>query len=210
MDGIDLKNVRLVCLHFTFSNPALLPGGVTERELETVGEWQGRMEKVRSSPLLGPAENTSLERVLVDLEEAGYELVDAWSQTRRHQNNSSVLYYVLQLTWAQQEYATPSDVFRVMRELILPQVEETHIATSLWTTEVFAAPFLRDGQPVPNQQVLRISLKGRKPLVDGTGNPILIWKKDGSGRRIGEAPVPLQPDSFLRIEQNGIRLVRSR
>ena len=209
MNGIDLKDVRLVSLHFSFSNPDLIPDAVPERDLESPVEWGERTSRVRSQPLLGPAENTSPERVLEDLGKAGYELVDAWSQTRRHQDNSAVLFYVVRFTFAHQQFATPSNGFRIIRVAILPQLSD-FCASASWTTEAFVNPFLVNGQKMPNQQVVRIVLKGRKPLLDKEGNPILAWRKDGNGRRIGEAPVPLQPDSFLCIEQNGIRLVRSR
>jgi hypothetical protein len=47
----------------------------------------------------------------------------------------------------------------------------------------------------------------RDPLISGDGKPVVRWRKDEQGERTGNGPVPLEPEKFVRIAGDDIRVV---
>ena len=44
-----------------------------------------------------------------------------------------------------------------------------------------------------------VNCVARVPLFQPDGNPVLEWKKNEHGNRIGDKPVPIEPDNYVLV-----------
>jgi hypothetical protein len=78
---------------------------------------------------------------------------------------------------------------------------------ALWRVRAFLNPLHENGEEVPGQRAMDISLVARQPILCPDGQPVTVWQRDATGKRVGEAPLPLKAEYCLRIVSDVVRLV---
>lgn len=206
---VDLSSsVQVVCARFSFSNPALVPEAVKQLKRKTGRQRQAHKRHRSGSLVIEPVENVCLGQFPAELEEAGYELVDVLYKELADLKDprGERTYHVVRFLFARGEYAEPSEEFSRVKATIRRELLHSCVS-ALWQVRVFCNPFYADGEEVPGQQALSIDLRARKPLFQPDGQPTTVWLRDDKGRRIGRAPVPVQPECDLRVTSEGIQLM---
>lgn len=206
-----MGSVRLISFQFSFSNPRIVPHSLKqlEREGETLEKRNERKEREGSgSMIIEPTENCSLVEFLDNLEEAGYEMVDAFYQSRVDPKDpcGRRMYHMMRFLFARREYVDLSDEFKKVQDTIRAELREI-CAQAMWRVRVFRNPFFKKGEEIPGQHALSINLEARKPLFCPDGQPVTVWQKDEDGRRVGDKPIPIKPDHCLRIKDNAVQLL---
>ena len=197
------NSARLISLKFSFSNSGIVPSSVRCLESETPEEQDERKKRASGILAIRPIQNVSLLKYLDDLEEAGYEMIDAFYQLRLDKDSRT--FHMVHFIFCQHEHAEISDEFRTRRDTI--RADLRGICTqAAWRARAFINPFYSKGEKVPGQAAISINLEVRTPLLRADGQPVMVWQKDGEGRRLGERPVPLKSDYHLRLTDNVIKL----
>jgi hypothetical protein len=204
-------NVRLVDVQFSFFNPEYVPPSI-RRERETPKQQRERMLRPRSGVMvIPPTEECSLRDLLRGIEGAGYEMVDAFSQTRENEKQINkkhpgrkILYSMVRFEFARSEFAQVTNGFRIARGIIRDELQEM-CESALWLATVFSNPFFQNGEEIPGLRTGSIALTARKPLLLPDGMPVTARLKV-DGRPVGD-PVPIAPKFNLRVTEEGIHLV---
>lgn len=201
-------SLRLVMLQFSFSNPDAIPPLVAHRNPETPEERTERKSRSDGTMLIQPTPDCSLLQFLDELENAGYELVDAFHKERIDAKDPAGkrMYHMARFVFARREYAKPSDEFRKARDLIRAELWGVCEKT-IWRVRAYLNPFYKDGVEIARQHAISVNLEARTPLFRPDGQPVTVWQKDKDGNRLGDAPLPLQPAHHLRIVANAMQLV---
>ena len=198
------SSVRLITLKFSFSNLGIVPSSVKRLGNETP---EGRDErKKRSDGVLAirPVQNVSLVEFLSDLQLSGYELIDAYYQQRLSKEKRA--FHTVLFVFCKHEYVRVSEEFGAKRDTISAELC-TICRQAAWRVRAFVNPFYGNGgEKVPGQATIGINLEARRPLFHADNQPIMAWRKGPGGERIGDVPIPLKPDYYLRLENNAIRL----
>jgi len=211
-------SVRLVVMQFSFSSAEAVPASVRARQSETLAEREMRKSRAGGLMVIQPTEKTSLVDLFGELEERGFELVDALYKERIDGKDPALTqaaylerkdlrtYHMVRFVFAHSEYATPSAEFRGVRNAILADLRNM-CATALWRVRAFNNPFYQNGEETPDLRVLSINLEARMPLFRPDGQPVTVWQKDREGRRVGEAPLALRAAYALHLVGSYVRLV---
>lgn len=201
-------SVRLVTLQFSFSNPEAIPAGVKQRAQETVQERVERKSRTSGMMVMEPTKDVSLTEFLGELEAAGYEMVDAFCKERLDAKDprGRRTYHMVRFIFARHEFVNISEEFRKIRESIRAEIQEMCQA-AFWRVRMFLNPFYQNGEETADQRVLSINLEARQPRFLPNGQPVTLWQKDENGRRVGNSPLPIQPDHHLRLVNNAVQLV---
>lgn len=201
--------VRQVALQFSFSNSAAIPASVKRLDKETT---EGRVErKSRSSGVMviEPTKKCSLVDFFGDIEAAGYEMVDAFYQERikgKDPHNKRRTYHMVRFVFARGEFVKLSDEFKKVRDII--RIELRSICESaMWRIRAFSNPFYKNHEEIPGQRAVSINLEARQPFLRPDGQPVTVWQKDEKGERVGDAPLPLKANCYLRIVDDNVRLM---
>ncbi len=204
MSGLLNSAIWLTMLQFSFSNRKVIPEGINERPPETAQHFATRKsEYVGGEQFLFPVEGVSALPFIADLNEAGQQLVDAYWQSRIKDGRE---YYMVLFMFAAPGHDQSSEEFQKVRSVALSALSKL-FSEAMWRVWGFVNPFFKDNELVEDAYALCVNFDSRSPLVDGNGKPILQWKKDEKGERIGDKPVPLEPKKFLRIIDGDIRVV---
>lgn len=198
MNGLD-SSFRLVILQFSFSNPDALPKSVKRVARENLVASNKRKGST-GFVVIPPTEKCSILEFLGELESAGYELVDAFSQERINRNDPSGrrTYHMARFQFAQREFTHVSEEFKMECDIIRADLLEM-CQTALWRVRGFSNPFYKDGEEVPDVRTLSINLEVRTPLFHPDGKPVMVWPKDEKGERIGNTPIPLKAEDQLHL-----------
>lgn len=202
------KVIRLILLQFSFSNPEAVPASVRsfQREKETQEEMTIRkMAFGTGVQVLEPVQNVSLADILEDLEGADYQLVVALHQERTHPKDPRRKFQMVRFEFTRREFVYISKEFKAVRDVIRADLKEM-CRTALWRVRTFLNPLYRNGEEVDGQYALSINLEARQPLSQPDGRPVMVWQKDEKGERVGNEPLPLEPDHRLRIEDGELKL----
>ena len=184
-----LSNAKLLNLQFSFSNPDAIPGGIKRVEGETPEERFTRKARYNGGTcLVEPVENVSLLQVLTDLDQAGFILVDAFYKQRLDGNGRP--YHMVRFTFCRHGHAKPSQEFLEQREVARAGLKKI-CAQSAWRVRAYSNPFFENEVEVPGERAVSINLEAR--------NRLKVWQRDGSGEKIGAAPLAVQPAHQLRI-----------
>lgn len=201
--------VRMVILQFSFSNPEAIPASVRHLTPET---WRKHMERKSHSNgvlVISPTPNCSLESFPRDVEESGYEMVDAFYEERIDSKDphGQRRYHMVRFTFARREFAEASEEFKERRDLYRLDLFEEICRKALWRVRAFDNPFFQNGEAVPGQRALVVNLEGRTPFFRADGSVVTVWQKDAEGHRVGDAPLPLRPNLHLSVLDRTVRLV---
>lgn len=195
---------RLVIVQFSASKDTFVPEGLKGVNHETPQEAEGRaMRKAAPSgvQVVEPVENTGIADLLNGLEEAGYEMVDAFHQPRLNRNNGRT-YHMVRFTFARHEDATPSEEFVALRDQYREAMREV-ITSAAWRVQAYLNPFFSNGEVVEGQYAVSLNMVARVPLLLPDGSPVAQWERDDAGEKVGDAPVPITPDFKLSVSEKG-------
>jgi len=200
MKGLLKGAVRLVSLQFSFSNSSLVPAGIRHKGQESAEQFVTRKSSVKGQQCLAPTECVFGLRFLYDLDEAGYQLVDAFS---RNMEKDGRPFSMVRFVFVAEQYVDSSDEFLKTKNDATRGLEQL-LTEAMWRARAFLNPFFKDGETVDGQYAISVNLEARAPLVDGNGKPLCQWRKDDRGQRIGDKSVPIEPRLFLRIENGDV------
>lgn len=179
---VQLNSVRLVFLQFTFSNPKIVPLFVRRIEPKTLAEEIEHKNQIPGRQIIEPIANVSLQFFPFYLEANGYQLTDAFYQTRFKEKDNRPYHMVRFLFYQQQNLRISSEEFRQIQSLLRAELQELS-NTALWQVKAFLNPFFENGQEVPGQYALSINLAARRPF--------------------------FEPNYFLCINDNAVFLIRN-
>ncbi|MEX1997299.1 MAG: hypothetical protein WEA04_01300 [Candidatus Andersenbacteria bacterium] len=197
--------VRLIALQFSFSNPDVVPLCVRQLPQETSNDSLKRRSVANGELVINPIENVGLVEFLGELESNGYEMVDGVYQTRVNPKNPRQPYHMVRFVFARREYIQPNKEFGERRPLVR-QALRTMCEQAMWRVRAFLNPLFVGDEEVYGESAVSINLEARKPLFDNFGQSLKVWRKDADGKRLGDAPVPLQPDYSLNFAADQIRV----
>lgn len=195
---------RWIALQFSFSNSNVIPVGIRNLKRETGDERQDRKNHCTGMQVLQPTLNCDLANLPADLESVGYELVGAHCQERIDAKGRIGKYWMVRFIFVQRQFVVPFDEFRKVRTIVRSGLQEM-CTVAMWRVRIFSNPFFQNGKEIPGQRAVSINMEVRKPLYHPDGKPVTVWQKDQWGDRIGEAPLPIQPDFRLRLLGGKIR-----
>jgi len=200
--------IRLISLQFSFSNPDVIPATVRRQNQETPKERVERKSHSNGIMVIEPTEKCSLIEFLGQLEEAGYEMVDAFCKERINAKDlhNKRTYHMVRFLFARREFAELSDEFLEVRDIIRAELWSI-CKSAMWRVRSFSNPFYKNGEEIHDQRTVSINLEARQPLFRPNGQQVAVWQKDESGKHVGDAPLVLKADCSLRIEGNAIQLV---
>ena len=196
------SDIRSVIAQFAYTNESLMPSGISLKA-ETIEQFVAKSSAVRGEQILDPTNDIGALPFTLDLLEAGYELVDAFS---RRQSKNGRPFFTTRFVFAQREHAHSSEAFLAKKDAIL--VELTKMVTeAMWRARSSCNPFFCEGEMIPDVDSASVNFEARSPLFDGSGKPLVRWQRDEAGEKVGDAPFPLKPSGFLRIQDEGICVV---
>jgi len=196
------NDVRLVIIQFAYTNENLMPAEVGVKQ-ETIEQFLAKSQSVKGEQVVDPTQDIGVLPFTLDLIEAGYELVDAFS---RRQSKNGRPFFTTRFVFSQKEQAHSSEAFLAKKEAILAALTRL-VTEAMWRARVFLNPFFCEGEMVPDVYSISANFEARVPLFDGNGKLLLRWQRDASGEKVGDAPLPIKPVGFLRIQDNGICVV---
>ena len=193
------RTVRLVALQFSFSNPDAILTTVRRLDRETQEEHVIRKSHSSGIMVIEPIEKCSLVELLGDLEASGYEMVDAFYKERIDAKDprGKRSYHMVRFLFTRREFMELSDEFKKVRDAIRAELQSI-CETTMWRVRSFSNPFYKDGEEIPDQRAVSVNLEARTPLFRPNGQPVTVWQKDENGKRVGDAPLPLKADYYLR------------
>ena len=202
--GIE-EGVRLIAVQFSFSNPEAIPDSVRRLQPETEIESIKRHHKNETGDgylILKPTENCSLVKLPGGLAEDGYNLVDAFYQERLRRGRS---YHMVRFLFSREpaRVANPdyNNFMQTQGRAVNAFDFNEMCSCSMWKGQVFSNLFYGNGGKATSERVVNIALVARKPLFRPDGTPVMVWKKNENGERVGDKPVPLHPEYYLNIKE---------
>lgn len=191
-----------VNLHFSFTNANVIPAGVRSVPEEAEDKRKKRLAALPATPdakILESTKRCSLSQFVAELEGAGYALADAFHQKREYLDGRKGGYHIARFAFRlPQTDGIPSDAS-------VGDVE--HTALARLCREAFWRPKAYCRKTKQGNLMLDIALHTRQPLVNVCGDTITEWVKDESKKRIGSGPVPIVPDTRLRIVDDAVCLI---
>lgn len=203
---VILNGVRLVTLQFSFSNPDAIPATVKRLDRETQNERKIRKARSSGIMVIEPVENCSLSGFLKELEEAGYEMVDALYKERIDAKDprGERTYHMVRFLFACREFVKLSAEFKEVRKAIYSDLQGL-CGNAFWRVRAFLNPFYKNDEEVPGQRAVSINFEARRPALTGD-RPVTMWQYI-NGKRVGDAPRPIRADYRLRVIGNTIRTI---
>lgn len=203
------KTVRSFYLQFSFSNEKAVPAWLPMQEEETPAEAKARRERKTHGTGMGvcviePAENCSIETLLDEIVSAGFTLVNAYYQPRVDPNNPRKCWYMARYIFVRNEDVT-RDELGESREMIEVGLKDICLL-AFWRVRAWRNPFFKDGEPVEGLSAASVNLEARKPRYQPNGQPVVAWRRDYAGNRVGTAPKPLAAAHYLRVKGNTLQL----
>lgn len=210
------SNVPLVTLQFSFTDWGKVPLSVTKKSHETRDESRERRDRKVNAPsgrpMIQPLENCSLAQFVDELrDQAGYELVAASYQPRVDQRNPKKTYYMVQYVFRHHAHMSawdhlPSNGFGGYdRSQVLADLKVL-CKENYWRVRSYLNPFFKNGESVTGMRSVSVNMEACVPLYHPNGEKVTQWQKDGNGRRVGTAPVPITPTRALRATSGIIQL----
>lgn len=196
--GIVLDgSVRLVEVHFSFSNEKCVPESVRrwqEQKKESEAELHRRKhEYVKGVAVMAPTQRCRTEKFLGELEAAGFQMVDCEYQPRIHPNRPGVTYHTVMFLFGR-DLCSWQKVFAAVR----PQVRADlaiMLKVAMWRVRSYLNPFFKDGEVVPDAHAVSINLEVRTPYGSkertATGESVVVLPEYDLG--VVESKVVLLP-----------------
>lgn len=181
-----------VVLQFSFAHRQAVPNGICWRENETVDESRDRKAgPATGACLMEATQNVSLTRFANDLDAAGYQLISMTAKVRRVYKGDSGrnFYFMVRCVFSRGDSCTGITTGTPERKAL---DEMVHRVT--WRVRIY-----RNTQP-DGSPFISVNAEARTPLFRPDGRPVTAWRKDETGERVGDAPIPLRPEVALRFK----------
>lgn len=186
-----LSSVQTILVQFAFSSEKVIPRWLRSEPKETLKEKGERVSRKSGIELIKKSEMISVSSILFQLENAGFYLTDGYSKELFKEQFGT--YFVARFTFTRQK-PKYDDVKFTRRSL------ENLSERAFWSTKAFLnLSSEEDGK----ESFLSINMSGRKPLYQGDGSLVRIWKTDKEGNRIGKEAVPIAPTGKLIFTRRG-------
>ena len=201
-------NIPMINLQFSFNNPEVIPVLVGHRSNETTEERVVRKSHASGRLMIEPTEKCSIVDTLDGIESVGYELVDAFHQERLDPKDPTGRrrYHAVRFQFARQEVAQVSEEFKVIRDQVRYELQDI-CGNAHWRVRAFLNPFYQNGEEVQGKNAVSINFEARNPFFHPNGEPVLVWRKDERGNRLGNAPVPPKANRDLVVVNGEVILV---
>ncbi len=187
-----------ILLQFSFSNSNLIPASLAEMQAESLDGHAARKAVVKGKEMVKPSENCDVRALVADLAAAGFYLDNAGWQSRVNLIKPG-RYYMVRFTFRRGAGVQNPEAVQALTEFC---------GNAFWRVRGYVNPVF-EGVNLVDECAASLNFEARVPIRDGQGSPILQWRKDGEGKRIGSSTVELQPEYTLRIQPQVVELVRS-
>lgn len=154
-----------------------------------------------------PACATS-EDFFTQIEALGFSLSNATIREKEKVFGGKTM-HVVGLTFAKKGFNKPYNITGEDRKVVLAEIKDI-FGQSMWITEGYENPLylkLPGGYvPVNGKKSIGLNLKGRTPLKDKNGDPVMRWNRDEFGEKIDKNVV--KPDFILQVQDGAIMPVK--
>ena len=210
-------SVRKVTLQFSMSHGNQVPRLVTwikpecfaERSLRKAAAVPGEQFLIPENDASGRGVNdVSLIYVVDDLIAAGFTLVEAIAQERSSNKAGAPAYAMVRYSFYRNELAKHSSDFLQNMANIVRDLQE-FLELALWRVRGFRnLYFQEDGTVMDGAYGISVNMEARNPLFVGNDmtKPQVRWQKDANGDRVGDAPLPVVPGSYVSVIDNEVSL----
>lgn len=193
----------MVIVQFNFSNFHNMPQYLRQsRKVE--GDQRGSSTP-NGTMILPPTENCRIDSLVDDLS-VGYRLVSAHMEKRANRNAASTRdhYWTARFTWVPKDDAVVGPEFAKVAASVEFDLFEL-CRRAFWRVRAYRNPRIIEGQEVGS--FLSFNFEARKETVNCDNQPVLVWRRDENGRKLGDKPVPMVPAAVLRFEDDLAQLV---
>jgi hypothetical protein len=196
--------VRLLHFKFIVRKSADIPRKVLGmRWQKTFGPREAGDNK---PPVVKDVKNCSLQKL--DLTRAGYSLIDA--KTRQVVINDEVDHYAVNFWFCLNQFVRLSDGFQPLQAGLTREFEQI-CQSAFWQMRMFTNPFLDcSGDTkvlVPDQIVGELEFNDRTAIKNPNGSPVLRWRRDENKQKLGDTPIPIQPDHYFTMDGGNLSVV---
>jgi len=200
MTGLNLSavlsSISTILVQFAFSSEKAVPRWLRSEPKETVKQKEERASQTGGIELIKKSEMISVSSILFQLEKAGFYLADGYSKELFKEQFGT--YFVARFTFTRQK-PKYDDVKFARRSL------EDLSERAFWSTKAFLNLSSEEDE---KESFLSINMTGRKPLYQGDGKLVRIWKTDKEGNRVGNEAKPIAPSGRLILTREGsLRIV---
>jgi hypothetical protein len=207
---VCLAEFRSVIVQASGSNRHIVPDSALPLPKETEHEHDAR--KGPQGPKTGvmvikPTEKCSLAVFPALIEAVGFVLTGVFFQERIDAKDPARkrTYWMVRFIFARSEDVKISEEFAVVQDDARIEFQKM-CEDAMWRVRAFSNPVFVDGVEVSGR-ALSVNLEARVPLFRPDGERVAIWQKDESGKRIGDAPLPIAPEFILRVtDEEGVHL----
>lgn len=186
-----------ILLQFSFSNRKLIPASLAEMQMESFDAHVDRKAVVTGREMIAPTENCDIRALLADLNSAGFYLDNAGWQTRVNTKKPG-RYFMVRFTFRRGE--------SVKQDQAAVQALIEFCGSAFWRVRAYVNPVFERKRLV-NRCAASFNFEARVPTRDGQGSPLLEWRKDTDGNRIGDRAHEKQAGCALRITSQAVQLI---
>lgn len=196
--NINPNGATLIVVQFSYSNPDTLSlthqMALPVRDEDVTKRLEHKAEQTGGC-IVEPSERADAELLLNDLDKSGYVLVDAFRIIRlKDQKNPKSKYNVARFIFA---HNGSTDFQDSNRNAVLALASLTEQA--YWRIRAFRNPLFKDGAAVEGKETISVNFEVRVPISNPDGTPVVQWMKDDKGHRIGQAPLPIEPQYLVTV-----------
>lgn len=201
MGALLPNGTKMIVLQFSFSNEAAIPANIRRATDETPTERSERKANHSGREILPATMNVGLGSLTSETEHQSFRLVDAFAKERIHAKGSpgQKKYWTVRYVFAAAEIFRPSEKQAELEAAAIPALVEM-TTSAMWRVRAFDNPFYQGGEVVEGR-TLSINCEVRTPLRRPDGSPVTIWQKDAAGERVGDKPLPIEPDQILSLTE---------
>ncbi len=185
------KSVKSIMLQFRTRNNNVIPDWITRRPIENDAERKMRESNAAGVPILAPVKNISALYIRENLEESGYELVNAYAQERLDPISKNT-YFMVRFLFVPKEKASIREEHKTLLAMNRGDLKQL-CSEAMWTMETYKNPHRASTAEDP-QSVILLYFKDRAPYLQPNGKPVVARKVKG----VGQA-VPVSPDYNLYL-----------
>jgi hypothetical protein len=187
--------VRMILVQFVISKQGYIPPVVFGMRKEK--EFVSRDDSDANKPNVQNVLNCSLQRL--DLASAGYSLVDA--NTRKVEGEK--IHYTVSFWFCQNQFVKLSDEFQLAQAELTREFNQI-CQSAFWKMRLFTSQFFDCSEGgkvlVPNQLFALLNFNDRTAIKNPDGSSVLRWRRDANKEKIGDAPVPIWPSHFFKMD----------
>lgn len=201
------ESIDGLLFQFSFSNKSLVPAWFWRKDAEALSDRKVRKEREKNNngsvQLIAPKMNTGLLAFVHELEAAGWVMTDALAQERADPKHEGHTYFAVRFMYHRAPLPQPLDPKweAVVRDICRPALVK-FCKEAMWRVRAYRNPLHREG--AEGLFGISINCEVRQPLRNDKGERIVRWAKDEQGERVGEQPLPIVPEAYLRLVENRI------